>query len=170
MCCQKLEGITVLTKVNSEPPNAFHNVLKQIFPFFRYEGVSKTFQRTSMMLTFAVDHCYSLLFTCYDCSVSANAGNTAGTLESHVGWLLIVHEFQGHPGNDILVTVISFLKTRIKHREPDQASTEGGRPQPCFYWQRNAFAYAHLSAAVAHTSWRSTTSSSPSSKFTLQQA
>jgi hypothetical protein len=53
-------------------------------------------------------------------------------------------EFQGHPGNDILITVISFLKTRIKDKGPDQASKEGGRPQPCFHWQRNAFAYAHL--------------------------
>jgi len=32
-----------------------------------------------MMLTFAVDLCYSLLFSCYDCRVSATAGNIAGT-------------------------------------------------------------------------------------------
>ena len=134
-----------LNKSNiSEPPNAFHNILIQKFPFLRYEGVSKSFQRESLMLTFAVDHCYFLLFSCYDFSVSCPAGNTAGTLESHVGWLLIVLKYQGHPGNDILITVISFLKTRIKHKGPDQASKEGGRPQPCFYWQRNAFAYAHL--------------------------
>lgn len=134
-----------LNKSNiSEPPNAFHNTSIQMFPFLRYEGVSKSFQRESMRLTFAVDHCYSLLFSFCDFSVSATAGNTAGTLESHVGWLLIVLEFQDHPGNDILITVISFLKTRLKHKGPDQASKEGGRPQPCFYWQRNAFAYAHL--------------------------
>lgn len=151
MGCQILGGIIDLTKLTFQSP-LMHSMTYwyKMFPHLRYEGVSKSFQRESMVLTFAVDHCYSLLFSCYDCSVSAAAGNTAGTLESHVGWLLVVLEFQGHPGNDILITVISFLKTRIKHRGPDQANKEVGRPQPCFYWQRNAFAYAHLWAAKAH--------------------
>jgi len=54
-----------LNKSNiSEPPDGFHNVLIQMFPFLRYESVSKSFQRESMILTFAVDHCYSFLFSC----------------------------------------------------------------------------------------------------------
>ena len=157
----------------SEPPNAFHNILIQMFPRLRYEGVSKSFQRESAMLTFVIDHCYSLLFSlvwfqCF-CHSWKHCWNF---LKSHVGWLLIVLEFQDHPGNDIFITVISFLKTRINHIGPNQTSKESGRPQPCFYWQRNAYAYAyvHLWSAKAQISWRSTTSSSPSSEFTLQQA
>ena len=44
----------------------------------------------------------------------------ADFLGLYLGQSAVILEFQGHPGNDILITVISFLKTRIKHK--DQAS------------------------------------------------
>jgi hypothetical protein len=32
-------------------------------------------------------------------------------LESHVEELAVVRKFEGHPGNDVLVAVMSFLET-----------------------------------------------------------
>lgn len=95
-----------LNKSNiSEPPNAFHNVLIQMFPCLRYEGVSKSFQRESMMLTFVIDHWYFLLFSLlwFQCFCHSWK-HWWDFLKSLVGWLLIVLEFQDHPGNDILIT------------------------------------------------------------------
>jgi hypothetical protein len=57
-------------------------------------------------------------------------------LESHVGWSVIVPEFQRHPGNDTLVAVISFLETRRNHKRPNQASKEGGDHSHVFSCQK----------------------------------
>jgi hypothetical protein len=66
-------------------------------------------------------------------SVSVTAGSIAGTdfLESRVGWSAIVPEFQWHAENDALLASISFSETRSL-KGPNQASKEGGGPQPCF--------------------------------------
>jgi hypothetical protein len=55
-------------------------------------------------------------------------GSTTGSeiLESLVGWLATVPEFQRHPGSDTLLAVISFSEARRYHRGPNQASKEGG--------------------------------------------
>jgi hypothetical protein len=67
-------------------------------------------------------------------SVSATPGSTARTdfLESRVGRSAIVPEFQWHPGNDALLASISFSETRRNRKGANQASKEGGGPQPCF--------------------------------------
>jgi hypothetical protein len=44
-------------------------------------------------------------------------------LELHVEWSVIVPEFHTHPGNNTLLTVISFSETRINHEQPNP---EGG--------------------------------------------
>jgi hypothetical protein len=46
---------------------------------------------------------------------------TSGTafLEKRVGWSAFIPEFQGHPGNNTLITAISFLNTTRNHRGPN---------------------------------------------------
>jgi hypothetical protein len=43
-----------------------------------------------------------------------------------VEWSPVVPEFQGDPGNNILVTVTSFSETRRNFKVPIQTSKEGG--------------------------------------------
>jgi len=45
---------------------------------------------------------------------------------SACGRSVIVPEFQGHPGNDSLVAVISFSETRRNHRRPNYIHEGGG--------------------------------------------
>jgi hypothetical protein len=44
----------------------------------------------------------------------------------------VVPEFQKHSGNNALITVILFLKTRRRNKGPNEASKESGGSQPCF--------------------------------------
>jgi hypothetical protein len=58
-------------------------------------------------------------------------------LEFPVEWSAIVPEFHGYPGNDALLTAISFSEAKISHKWPSQDSNEG--------WNN----HSHVSAAVA---------------------
>ena len=58
--------------------------------------------------------------------LSATAENTAGT-----DYLVMVPEYQGYPGIGTLVPANSFLAIR-HHKTANEASREGGMPQPCF--------------------------------------
>jgi hypothetical protein len=85
------------------------------------------------MLTFGIGLCFHfqsspLPSLCNRFGVSVTAGCTAGTdiLESCVGWLVIVREFQRQSGSDTPLPAISFLETRRNHKGPNQMTKEGG--------------------------------------------
>ena len=52
--------------------------------------------------------------------------------ERRTGRSATVIEFRGHPGDDALVAVTSFLETRRHHQGPNRAIMEGEEAQPCF--------------------------------------
>jgi hypothetical protein len=54
------------------------------------------------------------------CNVFTTAGSITGTevLESHVGWSVIVPEFQGHSGIIAFIAGISFSKTIRNYMGP----------------------------------------------------
>jgi hypothetical protein len=109
--------------------------------FVEYEGVSRG-SCTDAVIKYTLYLCFWLFphsefmqwVQCF-CHVWKHFCNCV-KLKFHIGWSVIVPEFQVHPGNGALVTAILFLDTRRNRKGPIQASKGVGSLNHVLYAQK----------------------------------